>query len=124
MMTILKEMFREQSRAAKSDTMRTLLNIKMVEGSPMREHCLVMIAMLNTLELRLNELMDKKEYTFAELMNELIGAKNILKSKVIVNFAHASDKGPKGSKKHLKPVANLLSKSLRNMANGQKARKW
>ena len=46
MMIILKEMFGEQIRAAKLDTVRTLLNTKMAEGIPMREHCLVMIAML------------------------------------------------------------------------------
>lgn len=51
MMVILNDMFGEQSRPAKLDTMRSLLNTKMVEGAPLREHCLSMIAMLKILEV-------------------------------------------------------------------------
>jgi hypothetical protein len=121
MMTILKEMFGEQSRAAKADTMRSLLSTKMAEGTPVREHCLSMIAMLNTLEVlgaeidgesqvdmilqslpssfnqfRLNVSMSKKDYTLAELMNELIAAESILKNKTSAFIAHASNPKPKG----------------------------
>jgi hypothetical protein len=96
-MIILKEVFGEQSRAAKSSTMRSLLNTKMAEGIPVRKHCLSMIARLNTLEvlgakiegesqvdmilqslpssfnqLKLNVTMNKKDFTLSELMNELI----------------------------------------------------
>jgi len=52
MMTILKEMFGEQNRTAKSVTMRSLLNRKITEITPVREHCLSMIAILNSLEVQ------------------------------------------------------------------------
>jgi hypothetical protein len=51
MMNILKEMFGEQICVAKSDTVRYFLNIKMAEGTPVREHCLSTIAVLYTLEV-------------------------------------------------------------------------
>lgn len=90
MMNILKAMFGEQNRAVKVDMM-------MIEGTPMRENCLSMIVILNTLKFlgakidgksqvdmvlqflpnsfnhfRLNVSMSKKDFTLAELMNELI----------------------------------------------------
>jgi hypothetical protein len=37
MMTILREMFDEQSRAAKANTVRSLLSTKIAEGTPVRE---------------------------------------------------------------------------------------
>jgi len=51
MITILKEMLGEQNHIAKSGTMRSLLNTKMAKGTPIKEHCLSMIAMLNSLEV-------------------------------------------------------------------------
>jgi hypothetical protein len=51
MITSLKEIFGEQSSASKWDTMRYLLNTNMTEDTLMREPCLSMIAMLNTLEV-------------------------------------------------------------------------
>jgi hypothetical protein len=94
MMTILKEMFGEQNRTTKSGTMRSLLNTKMAEGTPAREHCLSMIAMLNSLEVlgtkidselqvhiifhsltsscnkfRFIVTMNKQNFTLSELMN-------------------------------------------------------
>jgi len=96
-LTFLNEIFGEQNRTAKSGTMRSLLNTKMVEDTPVREHCLSMIAMLNSLEVlgakidgesqvdiilqslsssfnqfRLNVTMNKQDFTLSELMNELI----------------------------------------------------
>ena len=46
----LKEMFGEQGRFARQDTTSLLLNTKMAQGTPVREHCLKMISYLNTLE--------------------------------------------------------------------------
>ena len=43
MMLNLKKMFGEQGRSTRQDVMRNLLNIKMVEGTPVREHTLKMI---------------------------------------------------------------------------------
>ena len=50
-MLSLKEMFGEQGRSARQETMRKIYNTKMVEGSSVREHCLTMISNLNTLEV-------------------------------------------------------------------------
>ena len=47
----LKEMFGEQGRFARQETMRQIYNTKMAEGSSVREHCLTMISNLNTLEV-------------------------------------------------------------------------
>jgi hypothetical protein len=48
-MTILKEMFGGQNRIVKLGTMRSLLNTKMAESTPVWE--LSLIAMLNSLEV-------------------------------------------------------------------------
>ena len=50
-MLSLKEMFGEQGRSARQETMRKIYNTNMVEGSSVREHCLTMISNLNTLEV-------------------------------------------------------------------------
>ena len=50
-MLSLKEMFGEQSRSARQETMKQIYNTKMAEGSSVREHCLTMIFNLNTLEV-------------------------------------------------------------------------
>ncbi|XP_075636736.1 uncharacterized protein LOC142608972 [Castanea sativa] len=47
----LKEMFGEQGHSTRQDTIRLLLNTKMAQGTPVREHCLKMISYLNTLEV-------------------------------------------------------------------------
>nr|XP_023920003.1 uncharacterized protein LOC112031546 [Quercus suber] len=109
----LKEMFGEQGRSARQDTMRLLLNTKMAQGTLIREHCLKMISYLNTLEVlganidgesqvdmilqslpksfkefRFNYNMNKKIYTLSELMNELVAAEGILvKAGVDINMA-------------------------------------
>ena len=50
-MLSLKEMFDEQGRSARQETMRQIYNTKMAEGSSVREHFLIMISNLNTLEV-------------------------------------------------------------------------
>ena len=50
-MLSLKEMFGEQGRSARQETMRQIYNTKMAEGGSVREHCLTMISNLNTLEV-------------------------------------------------------------------------
>ena len=107
-MLSLKEMFGEQGRSVRQETMRqeTMRQIyitKMAEGTSVREHCLRMISNLNTLEVlgvnidgesqvdmilqslpksfkefRLNYNMNKKIYSLSELMNELVVAEGIL----------------------------------------------
>ena len=49
-MLSLKEMFGEQGRFARQETMRQIYNTKMTEGTS-REYCLRMISHLNTLEV-------------------------------------------------------------------------
>ena len=50
-MLSLKEMFGEQSRSARQETMRQIYNTKMTDDISVREHCLKMISNLNTLEV-------------------------------------------------------------------------
>ena len=47
----VKEMFGEQSRAARQVAMKALLNTKMAEGTPIQEHVLKMISHMNELEI-------------------------------------------------------------------------
>ena len=46
-MLSLKEMFDEQGRSARQETIRQIYNTKMVEGTSVREHRLRMISNLN-----------------------------------------------------------------------------
>ena len=46
-MPSLKEMFGEQGRSARQETMRQIYNTNMVEGTLVREHCFKMISNLN-----------------------------------------------------------------------------
>ena len=120
-MLSLKEMFGEQGRSTRQETMRQIYNTKMAEGSSVKEHCLTMISNLNTLEVlgadidgesqvdmilqsllesfkefRLNYNMNKKVYTLSELMNELVATEGILgTSNVEANVGKASTSQPK-----------------------------
>ena len=47
----VKEMFGEQSHAARQVAMKALLNTKMAEGTPILDHVLKMISHLNELEI-------------------------------------------------------------------------
>ena len=94
-MLSLKEMFGEQGRSVRQETIRQIYNTKMAKGTSVRKHCLRMISNLNTLEVlgadvngesrvdmilqslpksfkefELNYNMNKKDYTLSELMNE------------------------------------------------------
>ena len=127
-MLSLKEMFGEQGRFARHETVRQIYNTKMAKSTSVREHCLRMISNLNTLEVlgadingesqvdmilqslpesfkefRLNYNMNKKVYTLSELMNEMVAAKGILgTSKVDANMAEASTSQPKSKGKDKK----------------------
>ena len=50
-MLSLKEIFGEQGHSARQETMRQIYNIKMAEGTSVKEHCLRKISNLNTLEV-------------------------------------------------------------------------
>ena len=124
-MLSLKEMFGEQGRLARQDTMRLILNTKMAQGISIREHCLKMISYLNTLkvlganidgesqadmilqslpklieEFRFNYNMNKNIYTLFELMNELVAVEGILGiASVDANMAVAFSSKPKSKEK-------------------------
>ena len=50
-MLSLKEIFGEQGRFARQETMRQIYNTKIAEGNSVREHCLTMTSNLNTLKV-------------------------------------------------------------------------
>ena len=124
-MLSLKEIFGEQGRSVRQETMRQIYNSKMAEGTSVREQCLRMISNLNTLEVlgadidgesqvdmilqslpesfkefKLNYNMNKKVYTLSELMNELVATEGILgTSNVNANMAETSTFQPKSKGK-------------------------
>ena len=49
-MTSLKEMFGEYGRPARQIAMQKIMNSKILEGTPVREHVLKLISFLNELE--------------------------------------------------------------------------
>ena len=124
-MLSLKEMFGEQGRSARQETVRQIYNTKMAEGTPMWEYCLKMISNLNILEVlgadidgesqvnmilqslpksfnefRLNYNMNKKIYSLSKLMNELVAAEGMLgTSSVEANMAETFTSQPKSKGK-------------------------
>ena len=50
-MLSLKEMFGEQGRSVRQETIRQIYNTKMAKGTSVREYCLRMISNMNTLEV-------------------------------------------------------------------------
>ena len=129
MMTNLTEMFGHQNRAARQVAMREVLNIKMAEGTPVRDHVLKMIGLLNELEIlgaqidgetqvdivlnslakrfkhfRLNYNMHKMSYSLTELLKELVSAEGLEenKSEVVLVTEKGSTSKSKGKKKQKK----------------------
>ena len=141
MMLNLKEMFRDQNRARRQVAMKALLNTKMAEGTPVRDHVLKMIAHLNELEIlraeiddesqvdivlkslpeffknfHLNYSISKGSYSLAEFLKELQAAKGILGHAKSVQVAEkcassSSAKKNKKKKKAPKPGAGSKQKS-------------
>ena len=141
-MLSLKEMFGEQGRSVRQETMRQIYNSKMAEGTSVREQCLRMISNLNTLEVlgadidgesqvdmilqslpesfkefRLNYNINKKVCTLSELMNELVATEGILgTSNVNANMAEVSTSQPKskgkGKKKKKKDFTKQVGKQI------------
>lgn len=133
MLESLKEMFGEQNRVAKQTAMKAFLTTKMVEGSSVREHILMMMSLLNDLEIlgavidkesqvemvlqtlpdsfeqfRLNYNMNKMDLSLAKLLNELKAAESIIKHQAppvafMFDKPWSSSSKPKGEKKKKKP---------------------
>ncbi|KAL4596337.1 hypothetical protein ACB092_12G157500 [Castanea dentata] len=145
---ILKEMFGEQGRSARQETLRKIYNTKMTEGSSVRDHCLTMISNLNTLEVlganndgesqvdmilqslpesfkefKLNYNMNKKIYSLFELMNELVTMEGILgPSSAEANVGKASTSQPrskgKGKKKKKKKKKDFTKQERKQISLG------
>ncbi|CAA0819392.1 Unknown protein, partial [Striga hermonthica] len=128
MLLNLKELFGHQSRAARQEAMRVLMNMTMREGTPVREHVLAMMAQLNELEVlgafiygetqvdivlqslpksfkkfRLNYNMNKVLMTLPELVAELQAAEGLFRQKTQAMVAQrgeaSTSKAPKGKKR-------------------------
>ncbi|KAH0661120.1 hypothetical protein KY284_026051 [Solanum tuberosum] len=125
----LKQMFGDQGRSAKQTAMRTLMNTKMVEGTPVRDHVLKMIGLLNELEVLgagidndsqvemilqslpdsfqqfcLNYNMNKMSLSLAQLLNELQAAETLVKKapSMELNAEKVSTSKPQGGQKKKK----------------------
>ena len=126
----LKQMFGDQGRSAKQTAMRTLMNTKMVEGTPVRDHVLKMIGLLNELEVLgaeidndsqvemilqslpdsfqqfcLNYNMNKMSLSLAQLLNELQAAETLVKKhapSMALNVEKGSTSKPQGGQKKKK----------------------
>ncbi|KAH0732937.1 hypothetical protein KY289_004125 [Solanum tuberosum] len=74
-------MFGDQGKSAKQTAMRTLMNTKMVEGTPVRDHVMNMIGLLNELEVLGTEIDNDSQMSLslAQLLNELQAAETLVK---------------------------------------------
>lgn len=123
-MLSLSEMFADKSRPARQAALRTIMNTRMAEGTPVREHMLKMMDCFNEAEIlgaeidagsqtdmiletlpesfnqfKLNFNMSKLDMTLSELMKELQAAEAIMKPKGQAHFSQSSSKlNPKGKK--------------------------
>ena len=123
----LKELFRDQNRAARQVAMKSLMNTQMAEGTPVRDHVFLMMSHINELEvlgaeidaetqidiilmslpkgfeqLFLNYNMNKRMCSLAELLTELQAAEGLFQQNVQVNVAKKGSSKPKGMKKNKK----------------------
>ena len=146
----LKEMFGEQNRAGRQVAMKALLNKKIAQETPVRDHVLKMIGHLNELEILgaeidgesqvdivlmslpesfknfcLNYSMNEGSYSLAELLKELQIAEEILgqaKSvQVVEKGSSSSTKNGKKKRKAPKPSAGSKQKS--KLGDGKLKRK-
>ncbi|CAA0841620.1 Uncharacterized mitochondrial protein AtMg00300, partial [Striga hermonthica] len=127
MMLSLKELFGEQDRAARFEAMRKIMSSVMPEGASVREHVLRMMEYLNEIDVLggningeakidiilhslpksyenfcLNAIMNKKGYTLAELLTDLVAAEGLMRrgpqAHVSVQARSFSSKGGKKKK--------------------------
>ncbi|CAA0819636.1 Unknown protein, partial [Striga hermonthica] len=128
MMLSLKELFGEQDRAARFEAMRKIMSSVMPEVASVREHVLKMMEYLNEIDVlggiidlgeakidiilhslpksydnfRMNAIMNKKGYTLAELLTDLVAAEGLMgrgaQAHVSVKVGPSSSKGGKKKK--------------------------
>ncbi|WKA07785.1 hypothetical protein VitviT2T_025563, partial [Vitis vinifera] len=122
----LKEMFGDQTSAARQNALREILTSKMEEGTQVRTHVLKMMSLLNDMKVlgaevdkatqiemvlntlppsfqqfRLNYNMNKMDFTLSKLLNELVAAETIIKqgaAPVVLNIERASSSVQKKGK--------------------------
>ncbi|CAA0822318.1 Unknown protein, partial [Striga hermonthica] len=140
MMLSLKELFVEQDRAARFEAMRKIMSSVMPERASMREHVLKMMEYLNEIDVlggnidgeakidiilhslpksyenfRLNAIMNKKGYTLAELLTDLVAAEGLmgrgLQAHVSVQAGPSSSKGGKKKKQVQKKSGGTIGSS-------------
>ena len=128
MMMNLKEMFGDQTRSARQKAMKDLMNATMAETTPVRDHVLKMIGLLNELEILgaeiygeshvniilqslpdsykqffLNYNMNKPQWTLAQLLKELVSTEGLIeKPSTILVIERGSSSKPKGNNKKKK----------------------
>ena len=118
MMMNLTDMFEDQNRSARMSAMHKLMNTKMAEGTPVRDHVIQFMGILNELEIlgseidgetqvnfilqslpnsfkqfRLNYTMNKLGYSLSQLLQELQAAERIQKGQGHQGEAMFSEKG-------------------------------
>lgn len=137
----LKEMFSEHSRPAKTEATRKLMNTKMQEGTPVREHVILMMSLFNELEtlgstidadmkvdivlnslpssfahFKLNVNMNKMVLTLPELLNQLQTAEGILYNKKATGSVYLAEDSKRKPKRK-----NPKKKSQKTCLNANKA---
>ena len=123
----LKEMFGDQTSAARQNALREIPTSKMEEGTQVRTHVLKMMSLLNDMEVlgaevdkatqiemvlntlppsfqqfRLNYNMNKMDFTLSKLLNESVATETIIKqgaAPVVLNIERASSSVQKKGKK-------------------------
>lgn len=75
-------------------------------------------------QFKLNVTMKEQDFTWSELMNELVAAESILKTKVYINMAQASSSKPKAKKKKklVKQVGKVFVKKFNKAEKGAKGK--
>ncbi|XP_075515579.1 uncharacterized protein LOC142550225 [Primulina tabacum] len=121
-MDSLQEMFEQQGRQARQAAIRTIMNMRMKPGTPVRDHMLVLITQFNVAgvlgaeiksetqvdmaletlpemfsQFKVSYIMNKLNMSLTELMKELQNAESVLKTKTGDAFVVASA-GPSYSK--------------------------
>ncbi|KAL6346158.1 hypothetical protein AAG906_027888 [Vitis piasezkii] len=148
----LKEMFGDQTSAARQNALREILTSKMEEGTQVRTHVLKMMSLLNDMEVlgaevdkatqiemvlntlppsfqqfRLNYNMNKMDFTLSKLLNELVAAETIIKqgaAPVVLNIERASSSVQKKGKKkkNVKPNNNGAAKGVNGVVKKPKGK--
>ena len=124
MLLSLQEMFGVQSRLAKQMVMKQIMNTRMSEGTPVRDHMIKMIRLFSELgdlgadigwetqnnmvletlppsfnHFKLNYYMNKLEWSLTELVQQIQIAKTIVKGQPNVNFVSSKSSKPPNGKK-------------------------